>query len=88
MAHQNAPTIEDLLADPLIQKVMYADHVEPQALRGLLTGTARRLADSRRASSVKVGQDLGRRGSPRGPLLLMRPSARVPDGECGASLCC
>ena len=88
MAHQNAPTIDDLLADPLIQKVMYADHVEPQALRTLLTGMARRLGDSMGASSVQMRQDLGRRGALRGPVALMRASARVPDGECGASLCC
>jgi len=88
MAHQNAPTIDDLLADPLIQKVMYADRVEPQALRNLLTGTARRLGDSMRASSVQLTQELGRRGSMRGPLALMRPSARVAEGECGASLYC
>ena len=36
MAYRNAQTIDDLLADPLIQKVMRADHVEPQALRSLL----------------------------------------------------
>jgi len=88
MAHRNAPTIDDLLADPLIQKVMDADHVEPQALRSLLTGTARRLGYSMRAGSVQMRQDLGRRGSLRAPLSLMRPSARVPDSECGASLCC
>jgi hypothetical protein len=86
MAFQNAPTIDDLLGDPLIQKVMRADHVEPQALRILLTGTARRLADSRRTGSAQIGQDLGRRGSFRGPLLLMRPVTRA-TGECGASLC-
>ncbi len=88
MAHQYAPTIDDLLADPLIQKVMYADHVEPQALRSLLAGTARRLGDFMRARSVQMRQDLGRRGSLREPLALMRTSARVPDGECGASICC
>jgi len=88
MAHQNAPTIDDLLADPLIQKVMYADHVEPQALRSLLTGMARRLGDSMGASSVRMKQDLGRRGALRGPVALMRASARVTDGECGTSLCC
>jgi hypothetical protein len=87
MAYRNAPTIDDLLADPLIQKVMQADHVEPQALRGLLNGTARRIADSRRAGSVQVGQDLGRRGLFRGPLLLMKPAARTTAGDCGASLC-
>jgi hypothetical protein len=87
MAYGSAQTIDDLLADSLIQKVMLADHVEPQALKSLLDGTARRIADSRRASAVLVGQDLGRRGSFRGPLLLARPSTRTPGGECGASLC-
>ena len=88
MAHPNAPTIDDLLADPLIQKVMYADHVEPQALRTLLTGTARRLGDSIRANSVQMRQDLGRRSLVRGAPALMRASPRLRDGECGASLCC
>jgi hypothetical protein len=87
MAHRNAPTIDDLLADSLIQKVMHADRVEPHALRSLLDKTARRIADSRRASAVQVGQDLGRRGSFRGPLLMMRPTTRTAGGECGASLC-
>ena len=87
MAYRTAQTIDDLLADPLIQTVMRADHVEPQALLTLLTGTARRISDSRRASAVQVGQDLGRRGSFRGPLLLMRPTTRTTGGECGASLC-
>jgi hypothetical protein len=87
MAYRSAQTIDDLLADSLIQKVMLADRVEPQALKGLLDETARRLADSRRASAVQVGQDLGRRGSFRGPLLLMRPTTRTTGGECGAFLC-
>jgi hypothetical protein len=87
MAYQNAQLIDDLLADSLIQKVMLADRVEPQALRTLLDGTARRLADSRGAASVQVGQDLGRRGWFRGPLLLTRPATRATGGECGASLC-
>jgi hypothetical protein len=87
MAYRSAQTIDDLLADSLIQKVMLADHVEPQALKTLLDGTARRLADSRRAATVQVGQDLGRRGSFRQPLLLMRPTPRAAGGECGASLC-
>jgi hypothetical protein len=87
MAYRNAPTIDDLLADPLIQKVMQADHVESQALRGLLNGTARRIADSRRAGSVQVGQDLGRRGLFRGPLLQTKSAARTVGGDCGATLC-
>jgi hypothetical protein len=87
MAYRSAETIDDLLADSLIQKVMRADRVEPQALKTLLDGTARRIAESRRAAAVQVGQDLGRRGSFRGPLLLMRPAARSTGGQCGASLC-
>ena len=42
MAYGRAETIDDLLADSLIQKVMLADRVELQALRTLLDGTARR----------------------------------------------
>jgi hypothetical protein len=87
MAYRSAETIDDLLADSLIQKVMLADHVEPQALKTMLDRTAHRLADSRRAATIQVGQDLGRRGFFRGPLLLMRPTARTTGGECGASLC-
>ena len=87
MAHQSAPTIDHLLADPLIQMVMRADRVEPLALRSLLDGTARRIAAARRSAAVQVGQDLGRRGWSRGPLLLMRPTPRATGGECGASHC-
>ena len=87
MAYGSAETIDDLLADLLIQKVMLADHVEPQALKTLLDGTARRIAESRRASAVQVGQDLGRRGSFRGPPLLTRPTTRTSGGACEASLC-
>ena len=87
MAYRSAETIDDLLADSLIQKVMLADRVEPQALKALLDGTARRIADSRRAAAVQVGQDFGRRSMFRGPLLLARPSTRAAGGECGASLC-
>jgi hypothetical protein len=87
MAYGSAQTIDDLLADSLIQKVMLADHVEPQALRTLLDGTARRIADSRRVPAVQVGQDLRRRGPFRQQLLLMRPTPRATSGQCGASLC-
>jgi hypothetical protein len=86
MAYQSAETIDDLLADTLIQRVMLADRVEPQALKALLDGTARRLADSRRTAAVQVGQDLGRRGWFRGQLLLPRPLTRT-GAQCGASLC-
>jgi hypothetical protein len=37
-------TLDDLLADSLIQTVMQADRVEPEAVRALMDGAARRLA--------------------------------------------
>ena len=83
-----AQTIDDLLADSLVQKVMLADHVEPQALKSLLDGTARRIAESRRAATVQVGQDLGRRGIFRELISLLRPTPIMPAVEGGASLCC
>ena len=38
----SAPTLDDLLSDPLIQAVMRADHVETVALKRMLTGVAAR----------------------------------------------
>ena len=38
------PTVDELLGDSLIQAVMRADNVEPQALRALLVGAAGRNA--------------------------------------------
>jgi hypothetical protein len=40
-------TLDDLLADSLIQTVMQADRVEPEAVRALLDGAARRIAMGR-----------------------------------------
>jgi hypothetical protein len=87
MAYRSASTIDNLLADALIRKVMRADGVEPQALKVLLEGTARRLAESRRARPAQIGPDLGRRSPFRAPLLLMGPAARTSGGGCGASRC-
>ena len=88
MAYRSAQTIDDLLADSLIQKVMLADHVEPQALKTLLDGTARRIAEfaaSRppcRSGRISAG---AARFADRS--LLTRPTTRTSGGECGASLC-
>jgi hypothetical protein len=43
MSLSHAQTIDDLLSDSLIQTVMRADHVEPEALKSMLTATAHRL---------------------------------------------
>ena len=44
MSLKHGPTIDDLLTDSLVQTVMRADHVEPQALKTLLNGVASRIA--------------------------------------------
>jgi hypothetical protein len=81
MANRTGSTIDDLLADALIQKVMLADHVEPQALRSLLGAAQRRMTDARCGASAPLGQNLGRRRPFRA--LLMRP----PPRAAAASLC-
>jgi hypothetical protein len=84
MANRTGSTIDDLLADALIQKVMLADHVEPQALRSLLGAAQRRMTDASRAASAPLGQALGRRRPFRAPALLARPAPRAAGA---ASLC-
>ncbi len=46
-------TIDALLADSLIQTLMRADQVEPQALRALLNGAASRITATRRARAAE-----------------------------------
>lgn len=53
MSLHHIPTIDDLLADSLIQKVMGADRVEPQALKALLAGAAARIAAGREARASR-----------------------------------
>ena len=40
MSLRHSPTVDDLMADSLIQAVMRADRVEPQALKSLLNSAA------------------------------------------------
>jgi hypothetical protein len=84
-------TIDELMADPLIQKVMRADRVEPQALRALMDGAALRIAEARasRPSVVFVNAPENRRNSLRRPNA-PSPARRSPRsvGDCGSALCC
>ena len=77
MAYRSAETIDDLLADSLIQKVMLADRVEPQALKTLLDGTARRIADSRQR-----GDRTGGAGSRPARLFSRTPPPDAADDAC------
>jgi DNA-directed RNA polymerase specialized sigma24 family protein len=96
MSLNHGPTIDDLLADTLVQAVMRADHVKPQALKTLLNGVASRIAaarrerPSRRPAVVFVGSATDRRTPSRGGNA--PPAARragpVRDTGCGSALCC
>ncbi len=92
MSLSHVPTVDELLADGLVQAVMQADHVEPAELRTLLSGVARRIA-RRRQSEQKALRIFAT------PRLAWRPGADdanarararpAPVAEaCGAGLCC
>jgi len=44
------PSLSDALSDPIIQTIMTADHVDPQALEASLRETAQRVGRRRAAS--------------------------------------
>jgi hypothetical protein len=44
----NEPSLSDALADPIVQIIMSADRVDPQALELSLRATAKRVAQPRR----------------------------------------
>ena len=73
------PTIDDLLADSLIQAVMRADHVEPQALKSLLKRAAGRTFTERRQG---IAQNVGAYSASTG-----RRTMRTNVGHCVLSLC-
>ena len=83
-------TIDDLLGDSLIQAVMRADRVDPQALRTLLAGAATRVARSgrRSTSALASGPPIDRRLTPRGANGPSRARPALLDDPCGSALCC
>jgi hypothetical protein len=91
--HRNS-AIDELLADPLIQTVMRADQVEPQALRALLNGAASRITATRRERAAErpgvvfVRSSNERRGRQPDAPLAARQTARVRGGDCRSALCC
>ena len=75
--HQN-PALETLLSDPLIQKVMRADRVEPKSLRSLI----HRVASARGLYDEDIGPSF------LGTSLCAGPLTRNLGEGCGAALCC
>jgi hypothetical protein len=62
MKLHEGPTIDDLLADPLIRAVMRADHVELLALRSQMTAAAARIAAGKARSPSSVAEEGVREG--------------------------
>lgn len=91
MSPRPSLTLDDLLADSLVQMVMRADNVEPDAVRALMDGAARRVAAGRASQCVGVafvrtdgnGRSAFRATHP--PVAGRRPRARIGDR---AALCC
>ncbi len=93
MLQRHSPTIDELLGDSLIQAVMRADNVEPQALRSLLAGAAERIAvgregELRPTSALFAKPPIDRRATPRAANGPMRPRPALPADPCGWTLCC
>jgi hypothetical protein len=93
MLQRHTPTVDDLLADSLIQAVMRADNVEPQALRTLLQATAGRIAagrerDARRAGGLLPKPPIDRRPTPRASIDMARLKPVRPAEPCGSAICC
>jgi hypothetical protein len=86
------PTIDELLGDSLIQAVMRADRVEPQALRTLLAGASavidRRAGERKSAPAITMKAPIDRRPPLRGASGATRPRPAALDDPCGSALCC
>jgi hypothetical protein len=94
MSLSQTQTIDDLLADTLIQAIMRADHVEPQALKSILNGAASRIGSGRNspwrhAGTISLKSALDQSATfwgtdaPLSPIL----TARVLRERCGAQPC-
>jgi hypothetical protein len=84
-------TVDNLLADPLIQAVMRADHVETGALKGMLNGVAVRVAADRRERALSMEGARVRfagevRAQPAPMMLRLAPPA--PSTGCDGRYCC
>ncbi len=92
MSLNHVPTVDELLADGLVQAVMQADRVEPAELRTLLSGVAGRIARRRRSerralrffATPRLEWRPNAEGANAAPRALPPPVAKA----CGAGLCC
>jgi hypothetical protein len=85
MAPHVSPTIDSLLADPLIQSVMRADRVDPRALKTMLTRVAANHREPRldlEGARIRFGGQARARAEDATPL----PPAPIWIGDGGG--CC
>jgi len=93
MSLRHSPTIDELLGDSLVQAVMRADNVEPQALRTLLADAAFRVTarverKPGSASRLLRNPSFDRRPASRGANAPARVRPAPPADPCGSPLCC
>jgi hypothetical protein len=92
MSLRHSPTVDELLGDSLVQAVMRADNVEPQALRALLANAALRVAaarvERRPASGLSARPAIDRRPAPRATDAPRHVRPAPPANPCGSALCC
>lgn len=84
MPPNSSETIDDLLADPLIQAIMQADRVDAASLRGLLKGVAAVVAD-RRTPMLPVSKM--RFGAGPNPMAPVSPRWPAIAAVAGRQLC-
>ena len=88
MSPHSLHTIDDLLADPLIQSVMRADAVDAGSLKVLLTNVGARVAGTTldlRTAQVRFGAEPRPRPAPLARLL---PPPLSLFADCEARCCC
>ncbi len=70
------PNLDALMADPLVRAVMRADHVEPQALKSLLSD-----------ASARLGARPGERATPRAAFADPIRGGRAVSDPCAPACC-
>jgi len=92
MSLNHIPTVDELLADGLVQAVMQADRVEPSQLRTLLGGVAARIARRRQSEGKALRffatPRLAWRSSADGAIDRTRALPAPVAEACVAGLCC
>ena len=85
MTHCASPTLDDLLADPIVQATMRADRVNSAALRRDFARVADRLADRPRPAALALAGARVRFGTEPG---FVGPRLATPRADRQSEICC